>query len=395
MVKAVARRRKRLIALAALVLLALAVFFNLPGFVDARLNAIATAPPYAVSARAQQLHERLFVADLHDDLLLWPRDPLQRHGHGQTDVPRLLAGGVSLQVFTTVTKTPRGMNFDRNAGDSDNITLLAMAQRWPPRTWTSLLERALHQSRKLHQAARDSHGQLRLVTSQAQLAAALADGLPAARGQLLAVLGTEGLHPLEGRLEHIDRLYDAGFRIMGLTHFFDNEVGGSAHGLDKGGLTPFGHEVLRQLQQRRMIVDLAHASPAVIDDVLAVTRRPVIVSHTGVQAVCPGPRNLSDAHIRAIAATGGLMGMGYFEGAMCELSVERIVRSIRHVAQVAGVQHVALGSDFDGATRTVFDTTGLALITQGLLDAGFSEDDIAAIMGGNVLRLLQAELPVE
>lgn len=390
---ATGRARKVLIALALLALLGLAVLLGLPGFVDARMNAIALAPPYPVSARAQQLHRRLFVADLHDDLLLWPRDPLQRHGHGQTDVPRLREGGVSLQVFTTVTKTPRGMNFERNAGDSDNITLLAMAQRWPPRTWTSLLERALHQSRKLHQAARDSHGQLRLVTSQAQLAAALADGLPAARGQLLAVLGTEGLHPLEGRLEHIDRLYEAGFRVMGLTHFFDNEVGGSAHGLDKGGLTPFGHQVVRQLQQRRMIVDLAHASPAVIDDVLAIARRPVIVSHTGVQAVCPGPRNLSDAQIRAIAARGGVMGMGFFQGAMCELSVERIVRSIRHVAQVAGVQHVALGSDFDGATRTVFDGTGLALITEGLLQAGFSEAEIADIMGGNVLRLPQTELP--
>ena len=101
----------------------------------------------------------------------------------------------------------------------------------------------------------------------------------------------------------------------------------------------------------------------------------------------------SDAQIRAIAARGGVMGMGFFQGAMCELSVERIVRSIRHVAQVAGVQHVALGSDFDGATRTVFDGTGLALITEGLLKAGFSEAEIADIMGGNVLRLLQTELP--
>ena len=155
MVKAVARRRKRLIALAALVLLALAVFFNLPGFVDARLNAIATAPPYAVSARAQQLHERLFVADLHDDVLLWPRPLLQRHARGHSDLPRLREGGVSLQVFSTVTKTPRGLNFDRNAGDSDNITLLALAQRWPPRTWGSLLERALYQADKLHEAAQE------------------------------------------------------------------------------------------------------------------------------------------------------------------------------------------------------------------------------------------------
>ena len=386
--------RKPLLILSVLAALALAIFLYLPTFVDERMNAVQTAPPYTVSPRAQALHDQLFVADLHDDVLLWPRDLRERHARGHTDLPRLQAGGVSLQVFTTVTKTPRGLNFDQNAGDSDNITLLAIAQRWPVRTWNSLLERALHQANKLHQAARDSNGQLLVVRTQAELAAALQGGRrPADRQRVLGVLGTEGLHPLEGRLENIDRLADAGFRLMGLTHFFDNEIGGSAHGMDKGGLTPFGRQVVQRLQERRLIVDLAHASPRVIDEVLAISRRPLIVSHTGVQGVCPGPRNLSDAHIRAIAATGGVIGIGYFKGAVCELSLDKIVQSIRYVAQLVGIRHVALGSDFDGAIKAVFDTTGLTLITQGLLDAGFSEADIADVMGGNVLRLLQAELP--
>src|SRR5690606_9614838 len=101
--------------------------------------------------------------------------------------------------------------------------------------------------------------------------------------------------PLEGRLENIDRMYDAGFRIMGLTHFFDNEVGGSAHGLEKGGLTPFGRRVIGRLEEKKMLVDLAHASRALIDDVLNMAERPVLVSHTGVEGTCPGPRNLTDA----------------------------------------------------------------------------------------------------
>ena len=122
-------------------------------------------------------------------------------------------------------------------------------------------------------------------------------------------------------------------------------------------------------------------------------RRPVLVSHTAVQATCRGPRNLSDAHIKAIAATGGVMGIGYFEGAVCGRDTAAIVRAIQHVATIAGVKHVAQGSDFDGAVKTAFDTTGLALITQGLINAGFSDADIADVMGGNVLRLLQAELP--
>ena len=122
-------------------------------------------------------------------------------------------------------------------------------------------------------------------------------------------------------------------------------------------------------------------------------RRPVLVSHTGVQASCRGPRKLSDAHIKAIAATGGVMGIGYSEGAVCGRDTAAIVRAIQHVATIAGVKHVAQGSDFDGAVKTAFDTTGHALITQGLINAGFSDADIADVMGGNVLRLLQAELP--
>lgn len=386
-------RKKLLAALGITAALACTAFLGAPYLIDGRANSVELTPPYQISAQAQALHQKLFVADLHDDLLLWPRDLLTRHTRGQTDVPRLLAGGTSLQVFTTVTKAPRGMNFDRNGADSDNITLLAMASLWPPRTWGSLLERALYQADKLRTAAAQSQGRLQFVTNQKELAAALQGGLPAAQQRVIAILGTEGLHPLEGKLENIDRMAAAGFRLMGLTHFFDNEVGGSAHGLHKGGLTPFGRQVVARLQAQHLIVDLAHASPKLIDDVLAITRRPVIISHTGVQAVCPGPRNLSDAHIKAIAATGGVIGIGYFKGALCERTLTNIVASIRHVAQVAGVQHVALGSDFDGFTRTAIDATGLPLITQALMDAGFSKADIAAIMGGNTLRLLQAELP--
>lgn len=385
---------KRKIAIAAilLVLVALGVFFSLPTIVDKRMNSVGMAPPYNAAERARTLHNTLFVADLHDDALLWSRDILRRHDYGQSDLPRLQEGRVSLQVFSTVTKTPRGLNFHRNAADTDSITMLAMAQRWPPRTWTSLLERALHQADKLNAAAVGSTGQLLVVRTQADLAAAFKDATPV-KGRLAAVLSTEGLHALEGKLENVDRLADAGFRIAGLAHFFDNEVGGSAHGIEKGGLTPFGRQVVQRLEARGVTIDLAHASPKVIDDVLGMAKRPVLVSHTGVQGTCRGPRNLSDAHVRAIAATGGVIGIGYFEGAVCGRDVASIVRAIRHAVFVAGVKHVALGSDFDGAIQTPIDTTGLVLITQALLEAGLSEPDIADIMGGNVRRLLMAQLP--
>jgi len=383
-------------AAAALLLLALAglgvFFFVVPGLVDRQLNGVALAAPYRPGERALALHRRLFVADLHDDALLWSRDLLERHDHGHVDVPRLREGHVALQVFATVTKSPRGLNFERNPSDSDTITTLAIAQRWPPRTWTSLLERALYQGERLHAAAAASGGRLRVIHTGGELARALAEPAPA-DGRVLAVLAAEGLHPLEGRLENVDRMADAGFRMAGLTHFFDNELGGSAHGLVKGGLTPFGRAVVRRLEQRGILVDLAHASPRVIDDVLAQATRPVVVSHTGVQGTCPGPRNLSDEHLRRIAANGGVVGIGYFHGAVCGLDPAAIVQAIRHAVRVAGIEHVALGSDFDGATRAAFDTTGVVLVTQGLLDAGYSDEDIAAVMGGNVRRLLLAQLP--
>ncbi|BAN46935.1 dipeptidase [Metapseudomonas resinovorans] len=384
--------RKLLIALLLLVAVGLGIFFYLPGFLDREMNTVAAPPPYRASDEAETLHKTLFVADLHDDALLWNRNLLERHDFGHSDLPRLLEGHVGLQVFSTVTKTPRGLNYESNGADSDDITLLVMAQRWPRATWHSLLERALYQGHKLDEAAAGSQGKLILVRSREDFTKYLADW-EKDPNRVAAILATEGLHPLEGKLENVDRMYDAGFRIMGLTHFFDNEVGGSAHGLEKGGLTPFGRRVIERLEEKKMLVDLAHASRPLIDDVLNMVERPVLVSHTGVEGTCPGTRNLSDAHIQRIAATGGVIGIGYWDTAVCDTSVAAIVKAIRYVADKVGVRHVALGSDFDGAVHTPFDTSGLAQLTQGLKEAGFSEADIASIMGGNVRRLLLESLP--
>lgn len=383
--------RKRLLMTGASLLLALG-FFALPSFLDYRMNSTADHGPYQASAAAQALHRQLWIADLHDDALLWQRDPLQRHSYGHADLPRLLEGNVGLQVFAAVTKTPRGLNYTSNAADSDNITPLVIAQRWPRATWNSLLQRALYQSQRLQQAERDSQGLLQIIRSSEELRQALARRNPE-QPSLAAILATEGLHPLEGQLENVDVLFEAGYRIAGLTHFFDNELGGSAHGLEKGGLTPFGREVVKRLEQRHMLIDLAHASKPMIDDVLAMATRPLLVSHTGVAGTCPGPRNLSDEHLRRIAAGGGLVGIGYWDGAVCATSVDAIIKAIRYSVDLIGVEHVALGSDFDGTIHAPFDTRGLILLTDGLLKAGFSAEQITAIMGGNVQRLLLQYLP--
>lgn len=210
-----------------------------------------------------------------------------------------------------------------------------------------------------------------------------------------ALLAAEGLQILEGKLANVDTLYDAGFRMLGLTHFFDNEVAGSAHGMKKGGLTPLGRQVVQRMEERSVFVDIAHASPRTIDDVLAIATRPVVVSHTGVRATCPGTRNLTDDQLRRIAATGGLIGIGFWDAAVCDIAPASIAKAIMHAVGVAGVDHIALGSDFDGSTVTRFDVAGLAHVTAALKTAGRADADIGKVMGGNIARLFSAHLPLQ
>ncbi len=292
--------------------MSLAAFYALaPDIVDRRMNTVLVTTPPPTTFASLALHKSLFVADLHADELLWGRDPLTRADHGHVDVPRLQDGNVALQVFSAVTKTPRGINYDRNTGETDNILLLALAQRWPISTWTSLRARALYQAARLHAAAARSDGALTVVATREDLVSFTASRATSPR-QVAGLLAIEGLHALDGKLESVDTLFAAGYRMMGLTHFVDNEVASSAHGVLHAGLTSFGRRVIARMDTLGIIVDLAHASPQTIDDVLAIATRPMVVSHTGVAATCPGPRNLSDAQLRAIADKGGLVGIGYW-----------------------------------------------------------------------------------
>jgi membrane dipeptidase len=363
-----------------------------PGLVEARFNRVSTAAGGVVSPRAAALHERLFVADLHADTLLWRRDPLRRATRGQVDLPRLRDGNVALQAFTVVTKTPRGMNVHSTGDAGDLLTGLVVLQRWPPRTWTSLRERALYQARRFDEATARSQGALMAIRSRGDLVLLRqrrGRGEPVVGG----LLGLEGAHALEGDLANLAALDGAGFRMVGLAHFFDNEWSGSAHGRAKGGLTSRGRALVPALESRGILLDLAHAAPAAIDDALSLSRRPVVVSHTGVKGTCDNPRNVSDAHLRGVARTGGVVGIGFWETAVCGTGADDIARAVAHAVRVAGPGHVALGSDFDGAVATPFDAAGLARLTDALLRAGLDEETVARVMGGNVARLLEQALP--
>jgi microsomal dipeptidase-like Zn-dependent dipeptidase len=181
--------------------------------------------------------------------------------------------------------------------------------------------------------------------------------------------------------------------MIGLQHFFDNDLGGSLHGVHKGGLTPFGVQAVRAIEDQGMIVDVAHSSDKVVADVLHIARRPFVVSHTGVRGTCNTPRNLSDERMKAIAAKGGLIGIGFWDGAVCDISPKGVARALRYAVDLVGIDHVALGSDYDGTTTVSFDASESAALVQAMLDKGFTDEEIRKVCGGNQIRFMLDNLP--
>ncbi len=309
------------------------------------------------------------------------------------DLPRLIEGNVAVQVFTAVTKSPAGQNYDENSSEAmDNITLLALAQAWPPATWSSLTERALHQAGRLADFEVRAPEMLRIIRTRQDLDDVLAARETGAK-VVGGILGLEGMHALDGDLGNIDRLWDAGYRLWGLTHFFDNAVAGSLHGEGGTGLTAMGREVVREAMARNAIIDLAHSSLKTAWEVLEMVDRPVVVSHGGTHNHCPVTRNFPDDLMQAVAAKGGVIGIGYWEDAVCGTTPAEIVEAIAAAVDLVGEDHVALGSDFDGSVETHFDTSELAALTHEMLALGWSQERIAKVMGGNAVRVMRELLP--
>lgn len=364
-----------------------------PAILDEERNVVVEHQAYEISDRAQQLHSSLLIGDWHADSLLWMRNLSQQYDYGHLDFPRMQQGNMALQMFTTVTKSPSGQNYERNSSDaSDNITLLAMAQRWPTATWTSLAERALFQADKLYKLAARDPDNLMLIRSRIELAEFLQrrQSNPTLIGGLL---GTEGSHALDGDLDNIQRLFNNGFRMMSLQHFFDNKLGGSLHGTSGAGLTQFGRDAVNKMLALGIMLDVSHSSEQVVVDTLAISNKPLIVSHTGFQGHCPSPRNISDKLMEQIAAAGGLIAVGFWDGAICGNSPATVAAALVYGIGLVGEDHISLGSDFDGTVTTSFDGSEMAVITQALLEANLSEQQIRKVMGENMLTYLQTYLP--
>ncbi|WP_417495253.1 dipeptidase [Maricaulis sp.] len=380
------------VAAALLVAVAIGVFGVLPAKLDHDMNAVTAHEPYAISAEATALHDSLRVADLHSDMLLWMRDPTRWNDRGHTDLPRLRAGRVALQVFASVTKTPADMNYDSNTADSDNITPLAIVQLWPLDTWTSIYARARFHARRLMRVAERSDGDFVVALTRGELAEAL-ERRAGDTDVLVGILATEGGHPFEGDLANIDGLYDEGYRMIGLQHFFDNELGGSLHGVSNAGLTDFGRAAVERIAGHGMIIDLAHSSQAVVRDVLDMTDVPLVISHTGIHGHCEAKRNIPDALMSEVASRGGVIGIGFWADVTCDDTPEGVAATLLAAIDLLGVEHVALGSDYDGTITATFDASEYAVLTDRLLAAGLSEADIRAVMGENTIRFFLENLP--
>lgn len=355
--------------------------------------AVAPASSPALSSRAARVYRESYVIDMHDDMpskiLDEHYDPDVRHragfaaGEGHTDLPRLLESGVTAEFMSAfVDATYAAKHPDQSYARVGLYldTIAAFARRHP----ASLI----------------------LATRAADVRRAKAEG------RVAVFIGVEGGHAIENSLDKLRDLYRRGARYMTLTWNNGNDWAGSSigqGGTRRGGLTPLGRDVVREMNRLGMLVDLSHVSDSTFFDALEVSTAPVIASHSSARAINDHPRNLSDEQLRAIARNGGVVNVNFYSrfldprfdaaaengGTTPRTPLAVLIDHIDHIARVAGVDHVGIGSDFDGVTalpQGMEDITRLPYIAQALLDRGYSEDDVKKILGGNMLRVMDAVL---
>ena len=377
-----------------------------------------------VSPRALRVYRDAFVIDTHNDMpsrILEDRyDPDVRHSpgfgpaEGHTDLPRLVESGLTAEFMSAWVDAPYaatpGASFDRAMQHVSTI------HAWVDRHPDHLL----------------------FATTAADVRRAKREG------KVAIFIGVEGGHAIESSLDRLRELHARGVRYLTLT--WNNGVpwAGSSIGVDgtrTGGLTDFGRDVVREMNRLGMLVDLSHVSDNTFDDAIAVSSAPVIASHSSARALSDFPRNLTDDQLRAIARGGGVVNVNFFSrfldseyrtraeavdaeiaaarralpagpesaSAAARLSARRdsllaaipqtpfsvLIDHIDHVARVAGVDHVGIGSDFDGVSALPLgmeDVTRLPRIAQALLDRGYAEQDVAKMLGGNMLRVMERVL---
>jgi len=216
-----------------------------------------------------------------------------------------------------------------------------------------------------------------------------------AAGQPAIILALEHADCTERSLNILRMLYEVGVRSIGLTHNVSSwAADGCLEAREGVGLTRYGVALVQEMNRLAMLVDLAHVSPSAFFSALEVSSKPVIFSHGNARALCDHPRNLTDAQLKALAQNGGVIGVSYVPSFVAKENptLERLLEHIEHIVEVAGVQTVGLGGDFDGGGTLLRDATEVPLITEGLLRRGYSEASIRLILGENTLRVLKAAI---
>lgn len=324
----------------------------------------------AINTNAYLLHYDCAIVDLHCDTLLdlavGQRSLTGHSMSGHVDLPRLIMGNVKVQFFAA----------------------FIHSDYKPERA----LKRVLQLIDVFYRTLDKCGDQVTVGLSFKQIARELKNN------RLIAVLAVEGGEALAGDLAVLRILHRLGVRAVGLTWNQRNELADGVWERNTGGgLTAFGREVIIEMNRLGMIVDLAHIAEAGFWDVLRLSGDPVMVSHANSYALCSHPRNLKDDQIKALAGQGGLMGLTFApEFISTEAAgVERFLDHIDHVAGLVGTGCIGIGSDFDGIGETpvgLEDAAKFINITQGLLERGYTEEEIKGIMGGNALRLIRKVL---
>ncbi|MEM9478613.1 MAG: membrane dipeptidase [Verrucomicrobiota bacterium] len=387
--------------------LAIILAAAIPGFylMLAFSNTVKPGNSPEVSAEVKRFHDSLFIADLHTDAGLWRRNFLRRSKWCHLDLPRLKEGGVGLFMCAMPTRRSAHRKLSWFFG-ADILMWNQVLQLNPVSAIFSAKSRALLQKQHMENWIKASEGALVGIKTQEDLLR-LEERRSAGEGVRGVMFAIEGAHSVTTE-EDVVELAEAGVRTIGLVHFNDNRYGSSAHGNIQGGLTDEGREFVKKLDRMGLVLDLAHAAEKVIDDVLAMLEngeisRPVIVSHTGLRGCHDHHRNIADEQAVRVAKNGGIIGIGFFAPALRECTIESLVVTIAHAvslmndAGLNGPEHVAIGSDFDGAVQTMIDTSSMVQVTAELMKPhyGLSQEAIRLIAGENLRRFYLNALPSE
>ncbi len=377
---------------------------------------LAPAVLFSQGSPARSVHDRAIVIDTHADttqrLIFDPKFNIgDRHTDGNLDIPRMRDGGLDAEFFSI----------------------------WVPSDVTGpiAVKRAFDQIDAVREMVRTHPRDLTLATTAAEIRAAVQ------QKKIAVLMGVEGGHMIDDDMRQLRNLVALGARYMTLTHFKNNNWADSSTDTPAhNGLTPFGKDVVREMNRLGMMVDISHVADKTFYDALAVTTAPVIASHSSCRALTNHPRNMTDDMLRALAKNGGVVMINYHaafisepfrvasekqkgdvvtamsamskkcggneacttmeseridheamaNGQLPKVTWDAIIAHIDHAVKVAGADHVGLGSDFDGATMPLGmeDASKLPAITEALLKKGYSEQDVEKILGGNLLRVMEA-----